>query len=174
MLSEDIEKLFTLAAAQEKREQFREMLETAQRASELDPGSAQALALKARALQKLERISEATIANDQALLLDTNLPLAWINRSGLQIIQERFPDGLRSATRAIELAPHDARAWANKGMALLNLHNMLGALAAMNQSLTCDPDFLFALQIKGEILRHYGRMHELVQTMRHALDIAPA
>ena len=64
MLSEDIEKLFTLAAAQEKREQFQEMLETAQRASELDPGSAQALALKARALQKLERISEATIAND--------------------------------------------------------------------------------------------------------------
>ena len=41
MLSEDIEKLFTLAAAQEKREQFQEMLETAQRASELDPGSAQ-------------------------------------------------------------------------------------------------------------------------------------
>src|SRR5438270_11297257 len=169
MLSEDIEKLFTLAAAQEKREQFQEKLETPQRASELDSGSAQALALKARALQKLERISEATIANDQALLLDTNLPLAWVNRSGLQIIQERFPDGLRSAIRATELDAKDPRAWANKGMALFHLNNLPGALSAMNQSLNCDPDFLFALQVKGDILRRFGRMHELVDIMRHGL-----
>src|SRR5947209_10025147 len=44
----------------------------------------------------------------------------------------------------------------------------------MNQSLTCDPDFLFALQIKGEILYRYGRMHDLVQTIRHALQLAPS
>ncbi len=31
-------------------------------------------------------------------------------------------------TRAIELIPHDARAWANKGMALFNLNNHLEAL----------------------------------------------
>ncbi len=85
MLGEDVEKLLELARAQDKQEHFQEMLETAQKICELDPSSAEALALKARALQKLDRMSEATIANDQALLLDTNLPLAWINRSGQQI-----------------------------------------------------------------------------------------
>ena len=148
------------------------MLEAAEGAIELDSASATAWACKARALQKLERISEATIANDQALLLNTHLPLAWLNRSGLQILQERYPEGFRSAMRAIELAPNDARAWANKGMALLHLNNLPGALAAMDQSLECDPDYLFA-QMKGDMLRQYGRMHELVATMRHALDIAP-
>ena len=173
MLGEDVEKLLELARAQDKQEHFQEMLETAQKICELDPSSAEALALKARALQKLDRMSEATIANDQALLLDTNLALAWINRSGQQIIQERFPDGLRSATRAIELDPKDPRACANKGMALYNLNNLGGALTAMNQSLSCDPNFLFALQIKGDILRRFGRMHELAELMRHALEIAP-
>jgi len=169
--SEDV--LLSHIRTLEKPGQYEEMLEVAERVIELDPGSAEALAWKARALQKLERISEATIANDQALLLDTNLPLAWINRSGLQILQERFPDGLRSAIRATELTPKDARAWANKGMALYNLNNLLGALAAFNQSLACDPDFLFSLRIKGEILRRFGRLHELAETMRHAIEIDP-
>lgn len=170
---EDVAALLEIALAMDKAGTYEDMLLTAQRAIELAPASALALAYKARALQKLERLSEATIANDQALLLDSNLPLAWINRSGLQIVQGRFPEGLRSAVRATELAPQDPRAWANRGMALFNLNNMLDALTAMNQSLACDPDFLFALQMKGEILRRYGRMHELAETMQHALELAP-
>jgi tetratricopeptide (TPR) repeat protein len=170
---EGVAALLDLALGMDQAGSFEEMLVTAQSAVEQAPASALALACKARALQKLERLSEATIANDQALLLDTHLALAWINRSGLQIVQGRFPEGLRSAARAIELAPQDPRAWANRGMALFNLNNSLDALTALNQSLACDRDFLFALQMKGEILRRYGRMHELVETMQHALGIAP-
>src|SRR5439155_17649013 len=118
---------------------YEPLLSVAETILSLAPTSAVGLAYKAHALQKLERLSEATAANDQALLLDTNLPLAWINRSGLQLLQQRFPDGLRSAMRAIELAPDDVRAWANKGVALFNLNNLFGALEAINQSLTCDP-----------------------------------
>src|SRR2546426_1343510 len=169
----NVESLLAQALAQDQIGAYAEMLITAQQAVELHPDSGLAFACKARVLQKLERISEATAANDQALLLDTNLPLAWINRSGLQLLQQRFPDGLRSAMRAIELAPDDVRAWANKGVALFNLNNLFGALEAINQSLTCDPSFLFAWQIKGEILYRYGRMHELVQTMRQVLELAP-
>ncbi|HLZ80094.1 MAG TPA: hypothetical protein VKP04_00545, partial [Ktedonobacteraceae bacterium] len=55
MLSEDIEKLLILARMQDKQERFPDMLQTAQQLCELDPSSAEALALKARALQKLER-----------------------------------------------------------------------------------------------------------------------
>src|SRR5437764_14657368 len=104
------------------------MYEAAQDAVQANPGSARALAYKARALQKLERLSEATIANDQALLLDNNLPLAWVNRSGLQLLQQKFTEALRSAQRAVELDPEDARAWANKGMALLNFQHLIEAL----------------------------------------------
>src|SRR5947209_13922728 len=106
--NKDVEALLELALSQDKSGHYEEMLEAAQQAIDLEASSALAWACKARALQKLERISEATIANDQALLLDTNLPLAWVNRSGLQIVQGRFPEGLRSADRAIQLNPHDA------------------------------------------------------------------
>ncbi len=111
--TEDITMLLDQALSLDTDGHYEEMLVAAEEAYALDPGSALALACKARALQKLERISEATIANDQALLLDTNLALAWINRSGLQLLQQRFPESLHSADRAIELAPNDARAWAN-------------------------------------------------------------
>ncbi len=159
--------------ALEEQGNYEEMLHMAKQASRLYPASALALAYQARALQKLQRISEATIANDQALLLDSGLPLAWLNRSGLQILQERFQDALRSAERAVALAPEDARAWANKGMALLNLEYLSEALAAFDTSLTHDPDFLFALQMKGETLRRLRRMKELIPIARHALAIAP-
>jgi len=138
-----------------------------------NPGSASALAYKARALQKLERLSEATIANDQALLLDTNLPLAWINRSGLQLLQQKLPEALRSALRATELAPRDARAWANKGVALANFNHLLEALTAFDLSLSIDPENIFSLQMKSDILCKLGRMREAIPVIRQALLIHP-
>ncbi len=103
--SADEQTWLELALAQDRLGNYQEMLEAAEQAMMYNPGSALALACKARALQKLERISEATIANDQALLLNTNLPLAWVNRSGLQILQERFPEGLRSADAGYRAYP---------------------------------------------------------------------
>ena len=170
---EDEEALLGFAQTLDMLGDYSELLETARAAARVNPGSARALAYKARALQKLERLSEATIANDQALLLDTNLAMAWFNRGGQQLLQERFPEALRYTERALELDSSDARAWANKGLTLVQLNRQFEALEAVNQSLARDPDYPVALTLKGEILRRYGRLEEVVQTMRHALDIAP-
>ena len=43
----------------------------------------------------------------------------------------------------------------------------------VNQSLALDPDFLLALETKGEILRRYARFEEVIVTMDHALELAP-
>ena len=71
--------------------QYEAMLRVARLLLDRYPFTAPPLAYRARALQKLNRISEATIANDQALLLDTTFPLAWINRGGLQLLQQSSP-----------------------------------------------------------------------------------
>ncbi len=170
---EDEEALLGLAQTLDMLGEYAELLETARAAARVNPGSARALAYKARALQKLERLSEATIANDQALLLDTNLAMAWFNRGGQQLLQEHFPEALRYTERAIELDSSDARVWANKGLALVQLNRQFEALEAVNQSLARDPDYMVALTLKGEILRRYGRLEEVVQIMQHALDVAP-
>ncbi|GAC1431190.1 MAG: hypothetical protein NVS9B9_05480 [Ktedonobacteraceae bacterium] len=160
-------------AALDGAEQFEALLAQAQNVLEHTTNAAYALAFKARALQKLNFLSEATIANDQALLLDTNLPLAWINRSGLQLLQQKFPEALRSAQHAVEVAPDDARAWANKGVALLNFDRLLEGLTAFNQSLVCDPTNLFALKMKSEILFKLGRLAEVVTNTEQILRIDP-
>lgn len=170
---EDTEALIGLALTLDYFGQYEQMYALAQQAAQLDPASAEALACKARALQKLERISEATIANDQALLLNTNLPLAWFNRSGQHLLLQRYPEALRYAERALELDPSDPRSWTNKALAFVNLNRSFEALEAANHGLEQDPDHLLGMQVKGEILRKYGRLQEIVATMHHALEIAP-
>jgi tetratricopeptide (TPR) repeat protein len=170
---QDSEALLCLAATLDALNNFELLYDIAQRIIVLEPNSAQGLAYKARALQKLNRISEAKIANDQALLLNTHLGLAWINRSGLQLLQEKFADALRSAQRAIDLAASDARAWANYGVALFNFNRLGEALEAFDKSLEHDPYQLFALQMKGDILCRIGRMRELIPLLQRARTIQP-
>jgi tetratricopeptide (TPR) repeat protein len=153
---------------------YEQLLSVSEAILSLASNSAAGLAYKARALQKHERLSEATIANDQALLLDSNLPLAWVNRSGLQLLQQKFVEALRSAQRAVELDPEDARAWANKGMALLNFQHLTEALDDFDRSLSCDPEFLFSLQMRGEILCKMGRMREVAENAQQALQLSPS
>ncbi len=171
--TQDEDALLGAATALDGMNNFEQLYNIAQQMLEVQPNAAQGLAYKARALQKLERISEAKIANDQALLLDTNLGLAWINRSGLQLLQGKFAEALRSSQRAVELSPNDARAWANKGMALLNFNRLAEALEAFDHSLALDTQQLFALQMKCEILCRIGRMREVVPLARQALAIQP-
>ncbi|HTI15707.1 MAG TPA: tetratricopeptide repeat protein [Dictyobacter sp.] len=171
--AQDKDALLGIATALDEQSKFEALHNLAQHILEFTPDSAQALAFKARALQKLERLSAATIANDQALLLDTNLGLAWINRSGLQLLQGKFPEALRSSQRALELAPEDSRAWANKGVALLNFNRLSEALDAFDRSLECDEQQTFALQMKGEILCRIGRMREVVPLVQRSLALNP-
>ncbi len=170
---QDEDALLGVAKALDGINRFESLYSAAQCILDIQPNSAQGLAYKARALQKMERLSEATIANDQALLLDTNLGLAWINRSGLQLLQQKFHEALRSAERAIKLAPDDARAWANKGVALLNFNRLAEALEAFDNSLKIDPGQSLALQMKGEILCRLGRMREAIPVIRQALIVNP-
>jgi len=140
---------------------------------EKNPNFARALALRARALQKMGRLSEATIANDQALLLNKRLDLAWINRSGLQLLQGRFPEALRSSQRAIELASEDPRAWSNRGVALLNFNRLGEALEAFDRSLGLDNTQFFAIQMKCEIFSRTGRMSDILPLVEQGLNLEP-
>jgi tetratricopeptide (TPR) repeat protein len=170
---QDSEALLGLAVTLDALNQFELLYDIAQRIITIEPNSASGLAYKARALQKANRISEAKIANDQALLLNTNFGLAWINRCGLQLLQEKFPEALKSSQRAVELVPTDARAWANYGVALLNFNRLAEALEAFDKSLEIDARQLFALQMKCDILCRIGRMRELIPIIQQAHLIQP-
>jgi tetratricopeptide (TPR) repeat protein len=67
------------------------------------------------------------------------------------------------------LAPEDARAWANQGVALMNFQRLNEALENFNRALTLDEHSFFALHMKGEILCRLGRMQEAIAVTREAL-----
>ncbi len=169
----DLDALIGLAFVLDMSERYDSLCHVTRRLLEIEPNSAIGLAYKARAYQKLSRLSEATIANDQALLLETRLGLAWINRSGLQLLQQKYPEALRSAQRATELAPKDARAWANLGIALFHFNRLGEAIEAFDQSLELDEDQIVALQIKAEIYCRIGRMSEVVPLVKRVIRLNP-
>lgn len=168
---EDI--LIEIGDCVDKMNDFDLLYELSSQFIEEHPNFAHALALQGRALQKIGRLSEATIANDQALLLDKRLPLAWINRCGLQLLQGKFPEALRSSQRAIELADVDPRAWANRGVALFNFNRLGEALEAFDRSLALDNTQLFAIQMKCEIFSRIGRMRDILPLVEQGLNLEP-
>jgi tetratricopeptide (TPR) repeat protein len=168
---DDENTLIEIGDCVDKMNDFDLLYEIASQFSEQHPDSAHALALQARALQKMGRLSEATIANDQALLLDKKLGLAWINRCGLQLIQGKSPEALRSSQRAIELAPTDPRAWSNRGVALANFNRLEEALEALDTSLKLDNTQLFAIQMKCEIFSRIGRMRDVLLLAEQGLNV---
>src|SRR5262249_48986422 len=105
--------------------------------------------------------------------LDKRLALAWINRCGLQLLQGKFPEALRSSQRAIELASTDARAWANRGVALFNFNRLGEALEAFDTSLNLDDTQLFAIQMKCEIFSRIGRMRDILPLVERGLNLEP-
>ena len=169
----DLDALIGLAFVLDMSDRYETLLLVIRRLLEAEPNSAIGLAYRARAYQKLDRLSEATIANDQALLLDKNLGLAWINRSGLQLLQQKYPEALRSAQRATELAPKDSRAWANLGIALFNFNRLAEAIEAFDKSLEIDADQIVALQLKAEIYCRIGRMNEVIPLVKRVLRLSP-
>lgn len=169
----DLYLLPKIAQGLEQMEQYDLLLAYTQVWLAAFPYVASALAWQARACQKLNHLSAATIANDQALLLDAQLPLAWINRSGLQLLQGKFVDALRTTYHAITIAPLDVRALTNKSIALLNLQRLGEALEAINHALIQDPKNAFALQIKGEVLLRQGRYAEALVVSSNAVNAFP-
>jgi tetratricopeptide (TPR) repeat protein len=89
------------------------------------------------------------------------------------LLQQKYPEALRSSLRATELAPDDARAWANKGMALYNNNAIFEALEAFNTSLEKEPDFLLALQMRGEIFLRLGRIEVVLTNAQQLLTLHP-
>jgi tetratricopeptide (TPR) repeat protein len=170
---EDKDTLIHMATCLDNTNDFNALHDLTTRLIRQYPQESDILALHARALQKKSCISEATIANDQALLLDSHLGLAWINRSGLQLLTGKFPEALRSSQRAIELAPNDPRAWFNRGMALLNVKRLGEALEAFDHSLAIEPTQLLATLMKCEIYSQIGRIQDMLPLIKSALAVDP-
>ena len=125
----------------------------------LDPGSFDALSMRAGALQNLARFDEAIALLERALALRPDHAVTWNNRGNLLLERGRIGEAAKCYERALALNPDYAEAWHNRAIARMRASDDEGAVADLQRALTLKPDYADAMEHLGIALAQSGR-HE--------------
>ena len=103
------------------------------------------------ALHHLRRPAEAEQAYLRALERCPYYVAALVDYGELLLDQQRYRDALAQSQTAIEVAPGSARAWANRGRALLHLGRTEAARQSLDRALTIDPGQTQAREARAQL-----------------------
>ncbi len=134
-----------------------EGLRWADRAVELDPNSAEAHSLRAKALEHAWRRSEADVAFQRAIRINPNFAVARARYARFLEADGRMDEAIAELERSIQLDPLASRALDNLALMLIHAGRYTGALAAAERSLALAPDNYQALFYQAQALFHLGR-----------------
>jgi predicted O-linked N-acetylglucosamine transferase (SPINDLY family) len=140
----------------QQREQ--KALPALERAVQLAPADASALAGLGEALQRLGLSSDADAAYRKALDHDPRSLVALLGLAAVRVKTFRFADAEVTCRRALELAPESADAWLTLGDAQLGLRQVDDAIASYQKALALRPGWVSAYQKLGTL--HYERWDE--------------
>lgn len=139
----------------------------------IDAGSKDPIvfALKAHALNNLERYEEALEACEEAIRLDPQSVIAHANKGYALNRLERYEEGLEACEKTIQFDPNYSAAHNNKGYACMGLKRYNEALKAYEQAISLKPaaattyhnigDVLISLKRYDEAEQAYKKAHEL-------------
>jgi len=91
----------------------------------------------------------------------------------------RYAEAVAAYEEAIRLDPHSARAWSNKGIALIDLRHYAEALAALEEAIRLGSNTLTPARAwiswnqKGNALYYLGRYHETLAAYEEAIRLKP-
>lgn len=112
-------------------------------------------------------------ANDRALVIDPNLPLAWANLSHIREANFDWAGAEAAINKALGLAPRNPVVL-NRAA---NLYTVLGshekALAFYRQILSDDPLSLYAHFNSANVLERMGKLEEAVMEFKRHLELNP-
>ena len=91
----------------------------------------------------------------------------------LYYFAEEYEKAIASYDKALEIKPHDDRAWNNRGIALGNLGRLEDAIASYDKALEIKPDSYEAWNNRGYALRNLGRWEEAIASYDKALEFKP-
>lgn len=127
---------------------------------------------KASNLMFAGEVEKAAALLEEVLKVDPNNFGAW-NDLGLALGHlGRNREALNSFDRCIEINPHIAHAWHNKGnLLLISLGREDEALRCYEEALKCDPQILQAWYNKGTILLSKKRYEDAVKCFDEAIKL---
>jgi tetratricopeptide (TPR) repeat protein len=152
---------------------YTEALADFDRAIELNPKRAWAIASRGKTYEAMGRYDEALADFDRAIELNPRRAWFVASRGEIYRLIGRFDDALADFDRAIELDPEYAWAIASRGQAYEAMGRHDEALADFDRAIELDPEFAWAVAYRGEIYRRMGRFDDALADFDHAIELDP-
>jgi len=112
-----------------------------ERAIELDPHDSNALIRRAEVNANAQHFNEATNDLNAVLLDHPNGPIAQhalMSLGRISVQREEYPSAVKAYDRLIAIAPDDARAWYDRGIARAHIDDHIGAYADLSHAIALD------------------------------------
>lgn len=89
------------------------------------------------------------------------------------IINEEFASAIEHLDKAIALNPKDGAAYNDRGLCMVELGIIDGAMRYFDQGIAAEPDYATVYHNKGWLLNNIGRHSEAIKCLRRALELEP-
>ena len=169
----NVEALFSRAAALNKLERYAEALSTCNQALLIRPDCAEAYSNRGIALAGLKRFEESLQSYDRAIHLIPNHAEFHYNRGIALGELKRFDEALQSNDRAIQLDPDHAKAYNHRGIALYGLKRFEEAVQSYDRAIQIKPDYAEAYSNRGNALDQLSRFAEGLENYDRAIQLQP-
>lgn len=156
-----------------QRGNIKEALKLVKQANELNPDDTECLNNLA-IMQSENGDKELAIKTwSRVLAQDDKKPQVHSNLSHTYWQLQKYDDAMKSAQKAVELAPEYAAAWLNLGNAHQGLGHLETAIESWEKVLELQPDSVMALSNIGNAYRDLGKLKKSEEYCRKATIVDP-
>src|SRR5215475_5155392 len=97
----------------------------------------------------------------------------FLQTGNAHFLAQRYMEAIAAYTQAIETAPHDARAYKNRGLAYAKLGNVLQAYEDLNQAIALDPQDAIAYNQRGIASFAAGNAQAALKDFSKTIELQP-
>src|SRR5215470_7435622 len=134
------------------------------------------------ALQEIERLrselarlkGEQTVGPAPAAGETAGAPSSdFLQTGNVHFLAQRYPEAIAAYTQAIETAPHDARAYKNRGLAYARLGDVQQTYEDLNKAIALDPQDAVAYNQRGIASFAAGDVQAALQDFTRTIELQP-
>ena len=167
---------FVRACAERRSSAARFAQAITQAGEDTDAGTVQACGQRLEGALRQDGGNAAMVACLDIILAETDLPanvlpLALRTRGRALYFLDRETEALPDLTKAITLAPEDAKALAYRGDAHLWLEHFVEALEDFDRAIQLNPSDELAIASRGETYQRMGRFDEALADFSRAIEL---
>ncbi len=155
----------------ERKEEYKNAIESYDKALEINPDYADAWGAKGWSLYEMDEADEAINCYDKAIEIKPKTPRFWNNKGVALESMEKSDEAFRCYEKAIEIRSNYAVAWCNKGDLLSDLGKHDEAIECYERAIQTRPKFEYAWNLKGWTLLELYKYEEALNCFNKAIEL---